>query len=471
MTRLSYPRFVLVLMILVIGLALMMNGSVGTPYRQIAYLLLSLPMVLTLGVAIRAPATRRAVGVALTLIGALAGLIALQTVPLPDATLAHPVWSELAQAGIAAGQYISVAPAQTRESLPALILPVLVFAAMLILCQRREDALLAWKLLAVIGLLLMALSVVLELFFEDATFFAESRIGRGSFSGIMVNRNITASLAGMTALFLGGWLFMADSPATRVQGARAAVARPISVRQAVLTALLFLVLIVMMVTGSRAGAAFGLTALTLSIAVHFMLRELSAARAGKARAAPYKAALAVLGGLAVFGLFGGPVLMRMEARGLDVQRWCAWHGTWQSILERPLTGSGFGTFAEVFPRFRDPDCLGTGGWWDRAHNGYLEFVAGTGLIGLGIASVMLALLAGTLLTGISRRRALRPLVVFSAGGLVFVLLHTAFDFPLQIPGMSFYFAAMMGVGCALSLRERRAAPRRRSGRAAKQVMS
>ncbi len=457
--RAGYRRAVLCLMGLVIGLALMMNGSVGAPYRQISALLLSVPLLLTLSVAITEDETRRTIRWSLILLGALSGWIALQTVPMPLDMLAHPVWTDLSHAGIEADRYISVAPAQTRESLPSLILPALVFVAMLALCQRKAEAVFAWKTLAVIGMALTILCIVLEMFFEGILFFSTFPIGRSSFSGIMVNRNVTASFLGMTALMLGAWLLLPEERERHKRTAsRDRISAPLSLQKTVIAVFLFLTIVTLLVTRSRAGASFGLFALTVSFIVCISLQRSTSQDLSSKQQLGLKSALAALTGFGIFAAFGGPVMSRMASRGLDDSRWCAWQGTWQAILETPLTGAGFGTFAEVFPRFRDVECLGTTGWWTRAHNLYLEFLAGTGVIGAVIGCAALFMLVHILTTGLSRRKSLRPIVVFSAGGLLFLLLHSGFDFPLQIPGVALYFAAMMGVGCAVALLRRRARP-------------
>ncbi|TVP72670.1 MAG: O-antigen ligase family protein [Rhodobacteraceae bacterium] len=455
----GYRRTVLCLMAIAIGLALMMNGSVATPYRQISTLLLSVPLVLSLGIAITEVETRRIVRWALILLSTMTGWIVLQTLQMPIDALAHPVWSDLSQAGIEAGQYISAAPAQTRESLPSLILPALVFIAMLMLCQRKADAILAWKILAVIGVALTLLCIILELFFEGTLFFSSRPVGQSSFSGIMVNRNVTASFLGMTGLLLGAWLLLPDEQARYNRsdiGKRIKV--PLGLQKSIIAVFLFLTIVTLLVTRSRAGASFGLFALTLSFMACIAMQRGQSQADPPARQLGFKSTLAALAGFGVFAAFGGPVMSRMASRGLDDSRWCAWQGTWQAIRETPLTGAGFGTFTEVFPRFRDAECLGTTGWWTRTHNLYLEFLAGTGLIGAAIGCAALYMLVRILTIGLSRRKSLRPIVIFSAGSLLFLLLHSGFDFPLQIPGVSFYFAAIMGVGCAVALLERRPRP-------------
>lgn len=453
-------RGVLVALAAAIGLALMMNGAVAAPYRQIAFLVLCLPLLATLAVPVARPAARRLWRQGLLVGAVLAVWALLQAAPLPFGLLAHPVWDTLADLGIPAGRTISVAPAQTLAALPTLILPFLVFAAMVVLCQERREAVFAWKLLAVVGLALAGLSALLEVAFPEVRFFSRFEVGRGGFNGIFVNRNTTAAFLGLTAFATAGWMLLPRAGGARPGPDDDALAA-LGWRRVVLAALLFLVVVALITTRSRAGVTLALICLSLAGAAVFVLQPAG----GRGRAGgpgPWaRAGLALVAGAAVFVVFGDPVVSRMGMEAED-GRWCAWAVTLQAIAERPLAGFGFATFAEVFPRFRDPDCLGTEGAWLRAHSSPLELLAGMGAIG-GLA--MLAALAGLVATlgqGVRRRRSLRAIPVFGLGALGFGLFHSAVDFPLQIPGVALYFAALMGAGCAVSTLSRDA-PERRKG--------
>lgn len=444
--RVTWRQVILTCLISAVGLALLMNGSVADPYRQIAFLVLTLPLLAALGTRLSHQPVRNllrwTVGICVVLgCGALA-----QGIALPENLFAHPVWSQLPELGIAAPQTISVAPAQTLGALPALVMPMLVFAAMLLLCQERREAVFAWKALAALGLGLAALSAVLEIGFPEATFFSRFEVGRGAFNGIFVNRNVTAAFLGLTAIAVAGWLLLPGrtrDPRLPEGGA------PVDWRRVFLAAALFLVLIALITTRSRAGATLALICLTISLAAVFALRHVSDDRPVQRLGPAAKAALALLGGVALFFGFGEPVMSRL-ALDADDGRLCVHAATLQMIAERPLFGSGFGTFADAFPQYRDPECLGTSGAWMRAHNSHLEFLAGMGLIGGAVALVALMVLVRTLLAGVRMRKSLQAIPILCLGALAFVLMHSALDFPLQIPGVALYFAALMGAGCAIS---------------------
>ena len=441
-------RALLIWLITMIGLALMMNGSVTAPYRQIAFLALGLPLlaVLTQRLTRSVSRTLWRQSIAGMVVLTLWGL--LQSTPLPFGLLAHPVWDTLQDLGIAAQPTIWVAPAVTRAALPALMLPFLVFAAMILLCQTQREALFAWKALAVLGLALAALSVLLEVAFPQTTFFSRFEVGRGAFNGIFVNRNTTAAFLGLAGFAIAGWLLMPRSKAQSTTPAATWFDR----RRLVLGALLFLLVITLITTRSRAGVTLGLICLTLGFVAVFLLRPETDRTPVRRLGTKAKVVLTIAGGIGLFIAFGEPVISRMGPEAED-GRWCAYAATLKMFAERPLVGQGFGTFADAFPQFRDVDCLGSAGIWTRAHNSHLEFLAGMGAIGSLIALALLGRMLQVLIRGVQERRSLKPLPIMTLAALAFMLGHSALDFPLQIPGVALYFAALMGVGCAIAVLE------------------
>ena len=451
-------RVLLIWLITAIGLALMMNGSVAAPYRQIAFLALALPLLALLGLRLTRPVSRALwrqciAGMTLLILWAL-----VQSTPLPLGILAHPVWDRLGDLGIAAQPTISVAPALTRAALPALILPFLVFAAMILLCQGQREALFAWKALAVLGLGLAALSILLEMVFPQTSFFSRFEVGRGAFNGIFVNRNTTAAFLGLAGFATAGWLMLPQPRQQRMDPAATGLAG-FGWSRVWLAALLFLLVITLITTRSRAGVTLALICLTLAFVAVFLLRPERGRPPVRRLGTGAKAALIIGAGIGLFVAFGDPVISRMGPEAED-GRWCAWASTLQMIAERPLVGQGFGTFADAFPQYRNADCLGSRGIWTRAHNSHLEFLAGMGLIGALVALVLLGRMLQVLITGVQKRRSLKPIPIMTLAALAFVLGHSALDFPLQVPGVALYFAALMGAGCAIAVLEPSSGSRR-----------
>ena len=75
----------------------------------------------------------------------------------------------------------------------------------------------------------------------------------------------------------------------------------------------------------------------------------------------------------------------------------------RSILDSPLLGYGYGTFADVFPMFRDQS-MSTFDTWALAHNTYLEVFQGLGLLFGSMLVASIALLAQRCVKGAMTRQ-------------------------------------------------------------------
>ncbi|MGY6704387.1 O-antigen ligase family protein [Roseinatronobacter sp.] len=457
-----FRRVVLLLLGGSLGLGLLMNGSTAEPYRQISFLALSVPVFLTVFVHVTQYRTRMLLRWVTMTICVLLIWGGMQIVPLPFSGLAHPVWDDLIDMGLHDRRYISVAPAQTLASLPSLVLPFLVFAAVLNLCKTQEDTIFAWGMLAVTGVALAAVSAALHLLVPQAQFFSDFDVQHGRrFSGIFVNANMTAAFFALVALVLAGYMLSGAGRKNKRAGQHDVLPGvAVSGRDVILCAVLFLIVIGIIATRSRAGTTLGLGVLTVCVAGYILLQPVpDKARSG---GVPWwlKSLMAAVLGLVVLLFFGEPMVARMGDATQDL-RWCAMQATWAIFLDRPVTGSGFGTFAEAFPQYRDGACLGTSGIWQRAHNSYLEFLAGFGAMAIVVLAMAFGILLYVLVGGVLRRKSMKALPVFGLGALGYMAGHSYFDFPLQIPGIAAYFAALLGVACAASLLDRQSAGRRR----------
>lgn len=108
------------------------------------------------------------------------------------------------------------------------------------------------------------------------------------------------------------------------------------------------------------------------------------------------------------------------------------------------TGSGLGSFYSVFPKYSKED---VGGFYDHAHNDYLEFISDTGVIGvalLGLAIVMSIYVA--LLAQYRRRDPLMRGISFAAiMSICAMLIHATVDFNLQIPANAATFMLILAM--------------------------
>ena len=158
--------------------------------------------------------------------------------------------------------------------------------------------------------------------------------------------------------------------------------------------------------------------------------------------------------LGIFYVGPGSVLGRVQEKIATDERIPVWHDTIRIVKSFPLVGSGFGTFRSVFPHFRTQDYVNT---YLQAHNDYLQLLSETGVI--GVALILLAILAVVLPVFLNRGspsdtphhvgradQAFRSAVQYGALlGVMALLLHSFFDFNLQIPSNAFMFLTL----CAL----------------------
>jgi O-antigen ligase len=154
------------------------------------------------------------------------------------------------------------------------------------------------------------------------------------------------------------------------------------------------------------------------------------------------ALVAVVGlGIALYGSTD-PIMARFSqmsenARG-EKSRVAFARGTLQLIAERPLTGSGLGTFERSFTHVQTA-------WYDRAYleHAHCDLLQLPEEIGVPLAALSVALLGFSLLAA-SRRTATTAsfgLIAGAAGGLA----HALVDFTLQREGPLVFAAFLLGV--------------------------
>lgn len=115
-------------------------------------------------------------------------------------------------------------------------------------------------------------------------------------------------------------------------------------------------------------------------------------------------------------------------------------------------GSGLGTFFAVFPYYQEHNVEG---YYDHAHNDYLEFSAETGIIGLFlVGSIVILSLSVALLAQYHRHDPLCRGIAFSTTmAIIALLIHSSVDFNLQIPANAATFViilALAWISCYLS---------------------
>lgn len=135
-----------------------------------------------------------------------------------------------------------------------------------------------------------------------------------------------------------------------------------------------------------------------------------------------------------------------------------WKDTKEIIRDYPITGSGMGSFASVYPSYRTFESDSTT-ILTHAHNDYLELLAEGGVIGFGLAACFLiTLFFKTYKVFLKRRDALSIyLYIGCITGMLSILFHSFTDFNTHIGanGLWFFFTAGIAVCAAnTSLRKK-----------------
>jgi O-antigen ligase len=392
---------------------------------------------------------------------------AAQMLPVWPAALAYPGWAATADSR-AGGLPLTPDTAAAGDVLMRLVSYAAVFWLTVQFCRdgRRARTLL-WALVAA-GALYAAYGIVMRFGGFDLVLWWEKRVYSESVTGPFVNRNHFATYAGMLAaaslvLLLrrlaaigGGGL----APLPRLGFVLDSLGRT---GWAALTATLVLLAAVALST-SRAGTL----ATAAGLAVAFLALAL---RPGE-RPGSWLTALAVallVGGLTALGtgLLEGLVgRLAPEAAGVLGTRDAVVRLTLEALAERPLTGSGLGSFPSLFEAGRTLELARSGGRpYLHAHNSYVELAAEAGLPAFLLMQALLLGIAWRCWHGLRHRR---RNWIFCAAGLAagtVAAVHAAFDFSVQIPAVGMTLAALLGLGYAQSWRSSTASPRSPTGQA------
>jgi O-antigen ligase len=126
-------------------------------------------------------------------------------------------------------------------------------------------------------------------------------------------------------------------------------------------------------------------------------------------------------------------------------RWIAYAATLELWSRFPIFGTGLGSFRDAFPMVQ-PEGLHE--VWRHAHSDWLELLATTGVVGLGLALGAVLLVArrfGVQLTN-DRRSEDRAGAIAGIGMLSMAAVHSLLDFSLTMPADAFILA--VALGCA-----------------------
>lgn len=401
-----------------------------------------------------APAMQRAQGGLLlgfaVLCGAYALVAAVQVIPHVIEPLNDPIWRRANESfGLDTLPRIS-----SRAAIPSFAIGhFLLFAASFVsgflvgTSRRSSEKLIRFAQYSI--LVYASYGVAALLIAPDSLLWTTKAAYRGYLTATFVNHNTAATYVG-TGMILWSCLAASSGQSMRFSDLRILLmsrsneemALKVILRSAAAVVCAFALLL----TGSRAGllcSSIGfVVALTLMVANRSKLPRL------------YLIALALVA--SAITIVWVSKLGRLASQGLvDENRLSVYHSSLQAIWQRPLLGSGAGTFPDLFPLFRSDD-LWSWGVWDYAHSTILEIafemgipVAATVAVGAAV-SVVILIKSAISASDRTDRRTLSAI----AGIATLGYLHSTVDFSLQIPGFFVVFAILLGCGLAIAVAKR-----------------
>jgi len=262
-------------------------------------------------------------------------------------------------------------------------------------------------------------------------------------SGTYVNQNHFAGLMEMSIAAGMGVLLMGWKAHESVDGLRSSFRLILSLifgrRGLVLFGLLVL-LAALILSTSR--GAIGSIAVALVVAVC-----IAATRKGRGRSElGVGVTSAILVVLAVVWLGAGQMSDKLESSGLTSNRGDLRELSYQIISDNPIIGSGTGTYRWVLPRYKDAR-FGSG-FYEHAHNDYLETLGEQGALGFSLLIIAIGLIVVRILKSYRMRHdpVIQGALFASVVGCGSILLHGLVDFNLQIPANAAYFCVLLGIG-------------------------
>jgi O-antigen ligase len=400
----------------------------------------------------RHPVAIKQIKVPAALFAAAAIWILIQNATWTPAWLHHPIWQMAADAlDKPIDGSISVDRDLTTLALLRLMTAASVLWLAIQLCRSASRANFLLKSVAVISCAYAAYGLFAFALTPGRVLWVERPFPISGFiTSTFINPNTFATYAGMGLVVVCGLILsLYRNEFTAAAGSlRFRVATFIEFmgqKGAVLIGAGFVILAALLLSQSRAG--------TLSTALGLLVLGALTLKTRKQGSVAQRWAIIIVGALLV-GVtalaFGDVLVGKITEFGFhDNSRMAVYMIAMRSILDAPLLGYGYGTFADVFPMFRDQS-VSTFGKWEMAHSTYLEVFQGLGLLFGLMLVASIALLALRCVRGAMRRQESEMIPSVAAGVAFLVGAHSLIDFSLQIQSVAITFMALLGAGVAQS---------------------
>jgi hypothetical protein len=422
-----------------------------TPWGVNAVLFPGLALVYELFVVVRGeghPVGLKEIKIPAALFVAVVLWILVQDATWTPSLLRHPIWAMSADAlGKPVEGSISVNRDLTTLALVRMVTAASVFWIALQLCRNGLRATyFIWSIVAIVaaycayGLMLFAstqLANTLSHNFVTSTFYNRNHFATYAGIGLVAACGLILQIYQREFVYEGGSFQF--KLATFVEATQ---------KTAVPLGLAFLILVTVLLTGSRGG----IIAACLGLAVLSVMTS-----SGRVQGSRNLLTIIAFGGLVVgasFLAFGDMFSTMVGEKGLyDENRFAVLETTFRSVFDAPMLGYGYGTFIDVFPMIRDRS-ISVEGNWQQAHNTYLEVFQGLGLVFGSLLVMSVVSLIGKCFKGATTRKhdAMIPGIAFGVAFLV--AFHALVEFSLQMQAVTLTFMGVLGAGVAQSISSR-----------------
>lgn len=319
------------------------------------------------------------------------------------------------------------------------------YAVTVQLLARRGYLTRTLMIIVVFASILSFLSILQHILSNNKIYWVRNLTMGGSLFGPYVNRNHYAGLMEMVfPLVLS--LFLFYKPQIRQFPLRERIARMFNLRQTNIYLLLGFVAVLVATSVFLTLSRMGIVSLSLSL---ILFGALFLLRGGDRKRGIIIIAICVLVVLSV-GWFGWDPIFERFAKirnpqgDITEQRLILWKDSWNIVRDYPLFGTGFGSFQDIYPKYRT---LKGAALADHAHNDYIELLANGGVVALLLAGGFFAVLVSRSFAVFRKRRDPYSRYVFIASltGIIAILLHSITDFNLQIGANGLYLAFLSGL--------------------------
>ena len=353
-------------------------------------------------------------------------VVAVQLVPLPLSLWKElPMRGAIAEADSAAGitpspAFLTLMPHETIKS-AVWMLPALGLAIAMLRTRARHARHMAWAILAV-----MALSVLLGALQltrgGNSPWYLYRNTNRGSTVGFFANSNHLATLLLVSIPFLAA-LVRQSWP--RDPGRRGVIVT-------LAASILSLALVGIFVNASLAG--WGMAAPVLVASAMILAPD------GKLQrfALPLLALVVLAGAVLVLATEEGQSMLAAGGTLSASARETIFATSWTAIADFMPTGSGLGSFAEIYRLYEDPATVGPR-YVNHAHNDYLELLLETGAPGALLLGVFL-IWWGWRSVRVWRAENAGPFARAAVIVTATILIHSLVDYPLRTAAIGSIFA-------------------------------